>query len=239
MRHTTPLRVFLLLLPVVLSGCISNKIARAFTDAPNGGRAAVTPNLPIPPLYDAVATLDTPGPPPITVAYWIKEPTTGHPPRATVLLLHGWNSQVRSSDLLHPVTQALADTGCRVILPDLRGHGDSTGEYVTSGYREVQDLQALLTHLDTRGQLDGPVGVVGHSYGGGIAIQFAARDSRPQRALVFSPLTDIRPAMLHGAAGAYHLFFQFLITPKAIANAQRKMQQHTGADLAVHNALHQ
>ena len=144
------------------------------------------------------------------------------------------------------VTQALADAGCRVILPDLRGHGDSTGDHVTSGFREVQDLHRLLNHLDTQGQLVGPLGVAGHSYGGGIAIQFAARDPRTRRALAFSPLADIRPAMLPGVRYVlrekypllYTLFFQFVITPNVIADAQTKMQARTGADLAVYNALH-
>lgn len=258
MRHPIPtsisLRITRLFLLVVLAatqpGCLSSKLAGAFTDAPNGGpndRPSTTEsNLPLPERYDAVATLDVPGPPPITTAYWIKHPTTGQPPQATVLLIHGWASKVRSADLMQGVTQALADAGCRVILPDLRGHGDSTGDFVTSGFREVQDLHLLLNHLDTQGQLAGPLGVAGHSYGGGIAIQFAARDPRTQRALAFSPLADIRPAMLPGVryvlrekyALLYTLFFQFLITPNVIADAQTKMQERTGADLAVYNALH-
>lgn len=254
MPHPTPsslslrlTRLFLIVLVAATQpGCLSNKLAQAFTDAPNRGHASADPNLPLPAHYDAVSTLDVPGPPPITLAYWVKHPTTGQAPQATVLLIHGWASTVRSADLMQGVSQALADAGCRVILPDLRGHGDSTGDFVTSGFREVQDLHLLLNHLDTQGQLAGPLGVIGHSYGGGIAIQLAARDPRTQRALAFSPLADIRPAMLPGVryvlrekyALLYTLFFQFIITPNVIADAQTKMQERTGADLSVYNALH-
>ncbi|MEL7087738.1 MAG: alpha/beta fold hydrolase, partial [Planctomycetota bacterium] len=169
------------------------------------------------------------------------------PATATVVVLQGWGTRVRTADYLLHLGATLADEGCRVIYPDLRGHGDSTGAFVTSGFREVEDLSALLDDFDGRGLLHGPVGVIGHSYGGGIAIQFAAHEPRVERVLALSPLADIRPAMLPGIRMflksmrpvQWTLYLQWLINQNAIDKAQRLMGERTGADLAVHNALAQ
>ncbi|MEM7627125.1 MAG: alpha/beta fold hydrolase [Planctomycetota bacterium] len=292
--HYRPNRTALSLLvlsALALPGCVSERIAIAFTDAPNGGLETVNPERVGPPIFDRQGEVDVPGPPPATLAYWVMEPGPGHvspvpdsadpptadaPPgwrvldakangspaflrtlrgpqreradaRATVVVLQGWGTRVRTADYLLHLNTILADAGCRVICPDLRGHGDSTGEFVTSGYREVEDLSALLDDFQQRGLLQGPVGVIGHSYGGGIAIQFAAHDPRVERVLALSPLVDIRPAMLPGIRAflqemrpiQWTLYLQWLINQDAIDLAQQKMQQRTGADLAVHNALHQ
>ncbi|MEM9916171.1 MAG: alpha/beta fold hydrolase [Planctomycetota bacterium] len=277
------------------TGCVSDAIAVAFTNPPNGGRETVDPDRPTLEIYDAAGQLNVPGPPEATLAYWVMEPApakvslipqspeaTATPPRhpgwrsadakyrknqgfvrtqrgpadtnqpavATVIVLHGWASKVRSSDTLWHLSATLADAGCRVILPDLRGHGDSTGEYVTSGYREVEDLSALLDHIQqTYGQADAPntpVGVIGHSYGGGIAIQFAAHDPRVERVVGLAPLADIRPAMLPGVRMfarrfrpiSWFFYLNWAIDQKAITEAQQKMEERTGADLAKNNALY-
>jgi pimeloyl-ACP methyl ester carboxylesterase len=75
------------------------------------------------------------------------------------------------------VAPALA-RDCEVLLYDLRGHGLSTR--TPSGYdlgTMVDDLDALLDGMRvTRGQ---PVTLVGHSYGGLVALAYALR--RPER----------------------------------------------------------
>ena len=245
-RHA--LSLLLLLFTATQTGCLSSKLAKAFTMPPNGGKTSDVADLPLPEFYDAVNVIEAPGPPPIRLAYWTKEPT-GHTdhgtPRATVVLVHGYGSKVRSSKLLAPVTSALADAGCRVILPDLRGHGDSTGDYISAGRLEVEDLKALLDHLQTQGQLSGPLGVGGHSYGGGVALQLAAVDPRVERVLGLSPLVDIRPTMHPGVHFVlrqkytllYHMTFRWIITQNLIDRAQVKMGERTGTDLNVHNAL--
>jgi len=270
------------------SGCVSHVIARAFTDAPNGGLEAVDPDRPTPAIYDDHGQLEVPGPPAATLAYWVMEPgparilalaedaegsspdlppgwryadanprkdkgfirtkrgpaDTAAPARATVILLHGWGSKVRSSDTLWHLSATLADAGCRVILPDLRGQGDSTGEFVTLGFREAQDLSFLLDEFHDAAH---PVGVVGHSYGGGIAIGFAAHDPRVKRVLALAPLADIRKSMLPGVREfakrfrpiAWAIYLNWAIDQKAIDKAQVIMEERTGGDFDIHNALYQ
>ena len=284
------LTVFLIACVSALPGCVSNMIATAFTDAPNGGRTELDTTRVGPAIYDHAGQVSVPGPPPVELAYWIMEPALAKiellpaddveqlpndPPGwryvdaklrpeegfyrirrgpiepdaalATVILLHGWDTQVRSTDYLWQVSATLAANGCRVILPDLRGHGDSTGTFVTSGFREVQDLSVLLNHLEENGKISGPIAVAGHSYGGGIAIQFAAFDPRVERLLAFSPLVDIRPVMLPGVRAfakqkrpvAWFFYLQWVLNQSTIEKAQLKMQERTGADMAIHNAQYQ
>ncbi|UQU65542.1 alpha/beta hydrolase [Couchioplanes caeruleus] len=91
--------------------------------------------------------------------------------RGTVVLIHGMTSDSMASwflTLAHP----LAESGMRVLLYDLRGHGRSARP--ETGYRLadfVDDLEALLAHWGA----DGPVHVFGNSFGGTVAFAYAAR----------------------------------------------------------------
>src|ERR687894_1127445 len=82
-----------------------------------------------------------------------------------VVLVHGITS---SADTWRPA-MAAADDGHTLIAPDLLGHGGSAkprGDYSLGAFASgVRDLLALLGH--------DRVTVVGHSLGGGIAMQFA------------------------------------------------------------------
>jgi pimeloyl-ACP methyl ester carboxylesterase len=71
----------------------------------------------------------------------------------------------------------------RVIAPDQRGHGESdrAGDYSRDGY--IEDLAALLHHLNA-----GPVVALGHSLGGLNAYQLAARHPHLIRALIIEEI---------------------------------------------------
>ncbi|GAA4263829.1 alpha/beta fold hydrolase [Dactylosporangium darangshiense] len=84
---------------------------------------------------------------------------------APVLLIHGLGGSQGTWD---QVVDALA-TGYRVIAPDLPGHGQSdaaAGDYSLGAYASaLRDLLVALGHRSAT--------IVGHSLGGGIAMQFA------------------------------------------------------------------
>lgn len=74
--------------------------------------------------------------------------------------------------------RTFAAAGYRVVLVDLRGHGRSSGEWLTYGIQEAQDLVQVLDALEAEGLVVEPLGVFGMSYGGAAAIRLAACDDR-------------------------------------------------------------
>jgi pimeloyl-ACP methyl ester carboxylesterase len=99
-------------------------------------------------------------------------------PAATeaVILIHGITSSSLSWVRVAPRLAAQA----RVIAVDLKGHGDS--DKPAAGYRladQADEVAGLCAALGL-----GQVAVVGHSWGGGIAVLLSARNALPIRRLV-------------------------------------------------------
>jgi pimeloyl-ACP methyl ester carboxylesterase len=86
----------------------------------------------------------------------------------------------------------LAASGYRVVLVDLRGHGRSTGEFLSYGVQESRDLVQVLDILYREGLALGPIGAMGHSYGAATAIQWAARDARVRAVVAVAPFASLR-----------------------------------------------
>mmetsp|Transcript_66257 Transcript_66257/g.91726 ORF Transcript_66257/g.91726 Transcript_66257/m.91726 type:complete len:90 (-) Transcript_66257:455-724(-) len=57
---------------------------------------------------------------------------------------------------------------------DFSGCGNSQGDWVTLGYKERDDLEAVLTHLKEGGRTS-KVGLWGRSMGGATAIMYSAK----------------------------------------------------------------
>jgi pimeloyl-ACP methyl ester carboxylesterase len=92
-----------------------------------------------------------------------------HRPEHPVVFIHGLGMDNLSS-FYYTLANPVAHAGAEVLLYDLRGHGLS--ERPPTGYQvsdSVADLAALLDALD----IDGPVHLVGNSYGGTVALGFA------------------------------------------------------------------
>ncbi|HEY7127458.1 MAG TPA: alpha/beta hydrolase [Ktedonobacterales bacterium] len=97
--------------------------------------------------------------------------------QAPILLIHGLASASRIWDLTAPL---LASKGHRVVALDQRGHGESDKPDTGYTFEEiVADDHALAEQLG----LEHPV-VVGHSWGGGVVVQYAATHPEDVRGVV-------------------------------------------------------
>jgi len=115
-------------------------------------------------------------------------------PRGTILVLHG----IRAAGVwMIPIGDRFAKAGYRVAIVDLRGHGGSSGESLTYGVRESQDLSQVIDELEARGLVAGKIGVFGHSYGAATAIQLAAIDPRVSAIVAAAPFADLRDEVPH------------------------------------------
>ena len=93
-------------------------------------------------------------------------------PRGTVVLLHGW---MMDGGSLLPWSLQLAQAGYRTISLDLRNHGRSGTAPSGYGLREARDVADAITALRARGEVVGPLHLLGVSYGAATAI-FSARE---------------------------------------------------------------
>jgi len=143
------------------------------------------------------------GPPAASLAAWVIEPTSAAP-RGVIVMLHGIHDNKRR--FLH-AAKPLAAAGYRVVLVDLRSHGDSTGGLLTFGVRDACDLKQLADQLESRGLLNAPLGAFGTSYGGAAAMQWAACDDRLAAVIsvcAFTRLHDVVPLYVRRLAPVVH-----------------------------------
>lgn len=106
-------------------------------------------------------------------------------PKPTCLLLHGFGD---GGYVWEDACAALRAT-CSTTVVDLRGHGDS--EHSPTGVYDldinVQDVRTIIAHLGVA-----PIIVVGHSFGGEIALRLAAHPPAPVLGAAF---IDISPGV--------------------------------------------
>lgn len=99
-----------------------------------------------------------------------------------VVLIHGYLSTAKVSWLDSGIARRIAARGYRVIMPDLRGHGDSAKPHEAAAYPPdvlADDGLALTGQLGLTGY-----DLVGYSLGGRTVIRMLARGAAPRRAVV-------------------------------------------------------
>jgi pimeloyl-ACP methyl ester carboxylesterase len=114
--------------------------------------------------------------PDATIRYWTGGPDTA----PTLVLLHGATLDHQAWE---PQVDALKSR-YRLVVPDLRGHGASTGPGQFTFEDALGDIVALLDHLDLE-----RIGLVGLSLGGNIAQEIVHRDPARVAALVVADAT--------------------------------------------------
>jgi pimeloyl-ACP methyl ester carboxylesterase len=100
----------------------------------------------------------------------------GQPEAPFLIFVHGINSQRTNAKALELASRLVIEQGYNVLMFDLRAHGESDGTRVTAGEKERYDVLGAYDYALTRGAQPGRIGLVGQSYGGGIAIMAAAKE---------------------------------------------------------------
>ena len=128
-----------------------------------------------------------------------------HPrPEGALLLLHGFESS--KAELLDVARALHAHGPYHLLLPDLRGHGDSGAGKVTFGLREILEVQAVLDFLTQDPALkDLPIGCYGLSMGGAIALLAAARFPKILAVVSDSAYADFGKVIARVQQLTYHI----------------------------------
>ena len=124
-----------------------------------------------------------------SLAYRLWRPPSS--PRCLVVLVHGFGEH---GGRYEPLAQALTALGIAVAAPDLRGHGRSQGVRgdIDRFSRYAQDLQAFTDAVALPWAGQPRFAIFGHSFGGLVAIHWAARHPTAlDRLIVQSPLIDV------------------------------------------------
>ncbi len=101
-----------------------------------------------------------------------------------LVLWHGFVSTGYVNWIKYGHAELLADAGYRVVMPDLRGHGDSSRSHDPAAYPPdvlADDGFALLDHL---GATPGDFDLGGYSLGSRTSMRMLVRGARPGRAVL-------------------------------------------------------
>lgn len=154
--------------------------ASAIVDAPNRG-------MPEPAPIPGEIRIPTRG---ATIAVELVEPSSADgPPLATVFVLHGIRDRRES---MRGLGHMLAAHRLRAVLVDLRGHGRSTGDHLTYGVFDRDDLATVASTLAAEGRVAEPFAAFGFSYGAATAIQWSASDPRLRAVVAVAPFASLR-----------------------------------------------
>jgi fermentation-respiration switch protein FrsA (DUF1100 family) len=104
---------------------------------------------------------------------------------------HGYKSTRK--ELLNEA-EMMYQHGYGILLTSVRAHDQSEGELITFGMYEGNDMDAWYHYLLTREDIDpNKIGILGNSYGGMLAIQYASRNQNIKAVVAnsaFSSLSD-------------------------------------------------
>jgi uncharacterized protein len=110
---------------------------------------------------------------------------------AVIIMQHGYKSTRR--ELLNEA-EMMHRHGYGVLLTTVRAHDYSDGELITLGVYEMTDMETWYAYLLTRNDIDHEkIGILGNSYGGMLAIQYAAQNKNIRAVVAnsaFSSMSD-------------------------------------------------
>lgn len=111
----------------------------------------------------------------------------------SVILLHGHERHRADPTIgILDLAAMLVDRGYNVLAFDMRGHGESAGDFKSFGFFETRDLLGAVDYLERRGGAGQWIGVVGFSMGAATAILAAADEPRIRAVVADSCFADFR-----------------------------------------------
>jgi pimeloyl-ACP methyl ester carboxylesterase len=160
--------------------------------------------------------------------------------KGTVVFIHG----IQDYKEMGPYVlyrEMLASVGYRCVQVDLRGHGRSTGDWITYGVVEARDMVQVLDELERQHLVEGEVGALGVSYGATVAIQWAAIDPRVKAVVAMEPFCDFR-TIAHDAANFVLGKMRWMFSDQDIDNAvdqAGRLAHFNPAEASAVNAIQQ
>ena len=181
--------IFFGVMLALLTGC-NQMLAERMVAPPNLRNATDAPPAACNTVVNGVRKIVLPvGPPKAMLSAWVLEPPAGKPVCGTVLVLHGI---IVNHDWVRSAAENFRTAGFRAVLVDLRGHGASTGDHITYGVVESQDLKQLTDYLQQNKLCGDTLGVYGVSYGAATAIQYAAIEPRVTAVVAVAAFATLR-----------------------------------------------
>ena len=136
--------------------------------------------------------------------------------RGTVLLIHGKSG---CKEAYHDLQQDFAAIGVRTLAIDMRAHGRSEGGYATYGYYEKDDIAAIVDELRKEPGGDLPIGILGKSMGGAIALQALAATNELDFGIIDETFADFPDVTGDYADRYFHGLLPQWITDYVLARA--------------------
>lgn len=112
--------------------------------------------------------------------------------KKTIIFAHGFSFSLLGSVKYMDIFRRL---GFNILMYDHRHHGKSGGDNVTFGFREAEDLKAVVSFALEKLGGQGIIGIHGESIGAAVALQHAAIDNRPSFYISDGSFTTL-PALL-------------------------------------------
>ena len=110
---------------------------------------------------------------------------------AVIIMQHGYKSTRK--ELLNEA-EMMHRHGYGVLITSVRAHDESEGELITLGVYEMSDMEAWYQYLLTQDDVNpNQIGIIGNSYGGMLAIQYASQNPNIKAVVAncaFSSMSD-------------------------------------------------
>ena len=107
-----------------------------------------------------------------------------------VILCHGATG-CKDSRILESIAKSLSNNNIAAFRLDIRGHGESEGEFSLKGW--LEDINSAILYLTRRAEVDSKrIGLLGHSLGGGLGLITAVKNQAIKAYAGLAPASNLK-----------------------------------------------